>query len=379
MTDYRPKHDGTDHPAEQPHPPNGGCDKLPETTPPTLDPPAKCPDPPECCHCPTPPSSTPNCLEALIEQQTAQMTVADKAKAFKTELEALLTKARAASQEYTADRYSKLLKQWQEQDRQIAELIRKLVCAVPCWRCVIECYVCPLLNELHYSEVWLYGDGTFASDAHNLYDLRYWLERDMDAKQRRFLRIKGVLAAWETPAKTIEKALQDNAKLISDAEKALGTDSAKVVYDVFLKLVPMHLAIAPPAKDPDTTTKIDHKYTDFCGCDTGTPDDCCGPDVGEFSLRDRILGPQPYLIDPNNYFKVICCLVEQRYLPAKDAAAAAEAAFQAKDNEIKRRHAQISEALKPGAFEKSAKAAIPATIDCGDCDCDDDPKTTQAR
>jgi hypothetical protein len=307
------------------------------------------------------------------------MTVADKAKAFKTELEALQTKARAASQEYSTDKYGKLLKQWQEQDRQIAELIRKLVCAVPCWKCVIECYVCSLLNELHYSEVWLYGDGTFCSDVHNLYDLRYWLERDLEAKQRRFQRIKSVLAAWEKPAQTIEKVLQDNAKLIADAEKALGTDSSKVVYDVFLKLVPMHLAIAPPAKDADTTTKIDKKYTEFCGCDTGTPDDCCGPDVGELSLRERILGPQPYLIDPNDYFNVLCCLVKERYLPAKDKVADAEAAFQARDNEIKRRLAQIADALKPGAFEKAAKAAIPATIDCRDCDCDDDSKPAQSR
>ena len=84
----------------------------------------------------------------LIDQQTEQVTVAEKAKAFRAELEALLTKAKAASQEYTAEKYTKLVKQWEEQDAQIAALIHTLVCKYPCWRCIIECYVCPLLDDM---------------------------------------------------------------------------------------------------------------------------------------------------------------------------------------------------------------------------------------
>ena len=95
-----------------------------------------------------PPPSDANCLEELIDEQAAAIAEAEKAKTFKAELEELLDKAKDASQEYTRDKYDELVKQWVEQDKQIAELIRKLVCAVPCWRCVIECYVCPLLNEI---------------------------------------------------------------------------------------------------------------------------------------------------------------------------------------------------------------------------------------
>jgi hypothetical protein len=120
----------------------------------------------------------------------------------------------------------------------IAELIRTLVCALPCWRCVIECYVCPLLNDLHYAEQWLYGDGTLYADVHNLHDLHYWHTRNKEVHERRFNRIKAVLAAWEKPAQTIEKALNDNQALIDAACKLVGTDPGKAVYDVFLKLVP---------------------------------------------------------------------------------------------------------------------------------------------
>lgn len=376
MTEY-PRHDcpPPDDPAPQPHPPGDKCDKLPETEPPKLEEPEKCKEPDPSCNCPPKSGPGSNCLEKLIDTQTEQITVAEKTKAFKAELEALLAKAKAAEQEYTRSHYEKLVKQWLEQDHEIANLIRAVVCRFPCWRCIIECYVCPLFNELHNAEERLYGDGTLYSEVHNLYDLRYWHERYLEAKQRIFQRIKSVLGVWEKPAQTIEKILADNAKLI-EATKSMGSDP-KVVYDLFLKLIPMHLAIAPPA-GPKRTTEIGIEYTKFCDCDTGTPDDCCGPDVGAWSLRQRLIGPQPYLIDPKDYFKVICCLVEHRYLPAKDLVAKAEADFQAADNNIQRRKAQIENGLKN--FERDAKGAIPNVIDCCGKELPDpDAKPSQAQ
>src|SRR5438874_6817439 len=148
----------SDEPADQPKPPGDGsdCEDRPQATPPNLDPPKPCPDPPACCKCPQKPGATSNCLEILIAKQSADIVAADKAKAFKGDLEKLLDSAKKASQAYTRDKYNDLLKKWLAQDAAIAELIRKLVCAVPCWRCILDCYVCPLLNELHYAEKWLY-------------------------------------------------------------------------------------------------------------------------------------------------------------------------------------------------------------------------------
>jgi hypothetical protein len=209
MTEYkRPSgHDcppAPGDPAGQPKTPSDGkaCEPVPETTPPTPKDPEPCP--PTDCKCPPGPGTTSNCLETLISKKAETIAEADKAKAFKTELEALLTKAKSAGQEYNRDKFDKLVKLWDEQDADIAELIRKLVCAVPCWRCVIECYVCPLLEEMRKAEWYLYGDGTLYTDVHNVYDVHYWHTRDRDAKERRFSRIKAVLAAWEKPAQSIE-------------------------------------------------------------------------------------------------------------------------------------------------------------------------------
>jgi hypothetical protein len=341
--------------ADQPPSEETTCPTMPPNNPPDAYEPPECKKTPD-CNCPDPPGATEHCLETLIEKQTGQVTVAEKAKAFKAELEALLTKAKAASQEYTAEKYAKLVKQWEEQDAQIAALIHTLVCKYPCWRCIIECYVCPLLDDMRKAEQYLLGDGNLCREMHSIYDLRYWHERNKEARDRVFQRIKSVLAVWEKPAQTIEKILADNAKLIADGQ----TITPATVYDVFLKLVPMHLAIAPPTTVKKT--KIAKKFTFFCECDQGCPENCCGPDVGESKLRDRLIGPQPYLIKPENYFKIICCLVEHLYLPAKDLLAEATAALEKVENEIKRYKAQLENGFKD--FEKRAKARIPNPVEC---------------
>ena len=208
------------------------------------------------------------------------------------------------------------------------------------------------------------GEGQLYAEVHSLSDLRYWHDRNRQAKLRDFERIRDVLKAWEKPAQTIATALEKNKKLLEDSGKLLSTpDATKVVYDVFLRLVPMHLLIAPPAISDDYKTKIPKKYTQLCECDEGDPDDCCGPDVGVPSVRLRLLGPQPYLIHPKDYFTVICCLVQERYLPAKNAHATAQSAWEVVDAEFKRLEAEIVKSLTPGSIEQRAKASFPKNCD----------------
>ena len=354
-------------PADQPKPPVGSdkCDPIPPTKPPDWKKPEKCKID-YYCNCPEPPSSDPNCLEIMISDKASKLAAAEKDKAFKADLEVLLTKANAAKGEYTRDKYEKLGKQWAEQDEQICELIRKLVCALPCWRCVIECYVCPIINRMVEAEARLKWDPKNYPEAFNHYDLLQWHTRDKAVKETRFNRIKSVLVAWEKPAQSIEKNLTDNAKLIADANKALGTESSKVAFDVFMKLVPMHLAIAPPEGNKKKwETCIDKKYTDFCKCDMDCPDDCCGPDVGEWSVRQRLVGPQAYLIDPDQYLPLICCLVDKRYGPAQKELTDAEGKVLTVEADIKRDKDLVDNGLKN--FDKEAKAAIPTDVLC----CDD--------
>src|SRR5262249_44300709 len=157
--------------------------------------------------------------------------------------------------------------------------------------------------------------------------------------------ITKVMDAWASPATMIDSVLNANGTLLATCNQNLGTTPGSIVFDVFLKLVPMHLAIAPPAADPQTTTGIDKTYTVFCCCDIGKHDDCCGPDTGVLSLRQRILGPQPYLVKPGDLFSIICCLVEKRYHPAKDAATDAAALRDAINDEITRRQSQLDAGL----------------------------------
>jgi len=375
MNDYRSKPNRdctpTDNPAAQPKPPAGDChkcDDLPVTTPPTPPDPEKCPDPPPYCKCPNTPTNPTDCLQKAIEKQTKRLAQADKAKTFKADLEARLQKATTAAQQYTQDSYEKLLKRWQDEDRAIVELIRKLTCAVPCWLCLIECYVCPILNALRDNEQRLWGNGTLPATVSNLYDLQYWLNRDAAAKDATVARITKVMDAWASPSTTIDANLNTNTTLLQSCNQNLGTTPGAVVFDVFLKLIPMHLAIAPPPADASTTTGIDRIYTVFCGCDMGKPDDCCGPDVGVLSLRQRILGPQPYLVKPGELFPIICCLVEKRYHPAKDAATDAAALLAATTDEITRRTSLLDNGLK--SFNTDARAAVPTQPECCDCNYD---------
>ena len=377
MNDYTRKHPGhecpppPEHPAWQPNPPSDGkdCKPLPETKPPELKEPEKCPPPDKCCKCPSTPDTPPTCLEDLIAKQVADLDANDNATKFKKELEALLEKAKTARQAYTRDTYEDLVEEWVKQDVLIAELIRKLVCAVPCWPCILDCHVCPLLNELHYAEKRLYDDGHLYTDVYDLFDLRYWRTRDLAAKKRTLDRITGILAAWEKPVTTISEALKANKALHDAANTVIGTEPGKAIYDVFLRLVPLHLAIAPPASK-DTTTKIDKKYKKLCGCDDREPEWCCGINVAERSLRQRLIGPQPYLIDPNQYFDLICCLVKNRYAPAQTAFNKADAELKAVQSRID----SYEKALKdwPKDFEKNAKGAIPSVINCCDYERDDD-------
>lgn len=359
-----------DEPAAQPHPPGSyeDCNLIPPTEPPKWEDPPLCL--PDCdCKCPTEPTSDPNCLEDLITAKTIDLAQAEKTKAFKADLESLLTKANAAAQDYTRTTYEGLIKEWVKQDEEIAKQIRNFVCGVPCWRCAIECYICPLLHKMQQAVQKLYWDSKSCPypTASNLYDVLYWRTRDKEAKERAFNRIKAVLAAWEKPAQTIAKTLADNAKLIADIDRAPGSDSSKVIFDLFLRLVPRHLAIAPPSNSP-WKTKIDKRYTTLCKCDErqskcGTnPDDCCGPDVGDWTLLQRFIGPLPYLIDPKEYIPVICCLVKARYKPTEEALGLAEGEVLKAETAIKQAKDAIENGLKD--FEKNAKAKLPTIIEC---------------
>lgn len=353
------------HCAEQPKPPGCDCPPLEWECPPKLCEPGDYePDP--CCDCPTPPPKTSECLEKLIEKQDGPIAAADKAKKFKENLERVLLKAKEASKAYTRKYYEELVERWVGYDKTIASYIETITCRVKCWRCIVECYICPPIYDIHRDEGLLY-DGGREIQVRDLQDLRYWHQRDRERKQRTYDRINAVVQAWESPAAALKAALDNEKSLIQTVNGLLGTDPPRAIPDLFLKLIPLHLAVAPP-EGSCWKTRIAAEYTEFCKCEPADPDTCCGPILGPLSVRQRLIGKPPYfalppyLIEPKDFFRVICCLVENRLGPAHAALLDAHVAFDAVDARIKRLTDSVPDRIK--SFD--GKAPIPGDVECCD-------------
>jgi hypothetical protein len=96
--------------------------------------------------------------------------------------------------------------------------------------------------------------------------------------------------------------------------------------------------------------------------DGANPDTCCGPDVGEWTVRQSLIGPQPYLVDPDKFFDIICCLAKERYLPAKNLLAIAESDLAKTESDITRAESDLAQ--KKGSLEADFKASVISPIDC---------------
>lgn len=378
MSEYRKPHghdcDPSDNPADQPKPPSKGedCPKTETPPPPKWKDPDPCWKPDPCCKCPKGTEDPPTtCLHELIAEQNANSMVAQRADEFKAVLEEILKTAEAVRTEYTRGKYDDLVKEWKKQDDEIARVIRTLVCDVPCWKCVLSCHVCPLINDIYVAEKSLFDDGKLISQINDLEDFQYWHQRNKNAKQREFDRIDALLTAWKKPLESITDVLTKNKESIEKIKGLIPTDNGKAVFEMFVVLIPRHLAIAPPADDDKgTTTKIDKKYTEFCPCEGLEPQNCCGPDVGPWILRMRSIQPQAYLIDPGEYFKLICCLVTKFYEPAKKALTEAEVGLADATALIASAKDRYEKGLEN--FAANADAAIPKVIKCCDYDKDRD-------
>jgi hypothetical protein len=385
MNDYKKpcghEDDQPDAPAEQPKPPTDGenCEKPEPTIPPEWQQPGACWTHDPCCKCSSGNGSSQNCLQGLIDEQqdlivkqAADATTAENATKFQAVLGELLKNTQAAGEKYTPKKYGELVQEWKDQDADIAGLIHDLVCVVRCWKCVLDCHVCPLINDIYVAEKSL-DAGQLYSTVHDLHDLQYWYSRNKDAKKRTFERIENTLGEWTKPVDVIADTLKINKDLTTKARSFLGTEAGKAIFDVFMVLIPRHLAIAPPANK--IKTKIHRKYTEICKCEEIEPKNCCGPDVGPWILRMQSIQPKPYLIDPDDYSPLICCLVKNFYVPAKDDLSEAEAGLANVGQQIAKAEKAYKEGLEK--FAENANATIPHTIDCCKYEKHDDGQQQQ--
>jgi hypothetical protein len=124
----------------------------------------------------------------------------------------------------------------------------------------------------------------------------------------------------------------------------------------------------------DATTTIKDKFINICCCPKGTPDDCCGPDVGILTLRERLVGLLPYIVDPANLTKIICCITKERLEPASTQLADAQANLAAVSAEIEQTTKLITDKTAGLAAAFTAELANP--IDCSPYKKKDSPPTS---
>ncbi|MDR5761461.1 hypothetical protein [Caballeronia sp. LZ035] len=260
------------------------------------------------------------------------------------------------------DKREAQLKLWTRTDTDIVALISTLACSLTCWECLIECRLCPLICDIRNLENRLHGTGGLTHEVYSLYDLNNWQLRNQTIRKDVFERIRDVLRAWETPAQTIDKALADNSKLYGEIQLSIAKEPAGALVDLVTRLVPKHIAIGPRDASGKVSTGIDVRFIDLCGCDTCVPDNCCGPDVGRVPVLMEITGPQPYLIEPDKLFDVMCCLVTERYEPAKQALAQADSAVAASKAEIDKAIADI--ASKKNSLTADFLFGLENPVDC---------------
>ncbi|MFO1207169.1 MAG: hypothetical protein U1E63_15840 [Burkholderiales bacterium] len=286
------------------------------------------------------------------------MAKADRAKKLADDLTASRDKLKSALVDYTQDRYDDLKKLWLEQDKLAFELTENIKCPVCCWECLLECRLCPELVAIRDLEDRLKGRGPLPTQVYSLYDLQFWHQRNVTQLQAQLDRVTAVMAAWEKPSDTLGEVLDKNAKLIEDTQKILNTDSAKAVFDIFMTLLPRHLAIRPR----DVATAIDEKFIMVCKCDDRTPNNCCGPEVGILSLRERLVGPLPYIVEPAKFPVIVCCLVTKYFNPASELLATAQGDLASVTDEIERTKKAIED--RTNGLEATFTKELDNPIDC---------------
>lgn len=349
------------------------CAELPPaSTAPELPQPKICPTQ---CSCPSPPTPTTTCFQTTIDKQQGLANQAENAKQLLAELNALNDAAKTAKLAYTADIYSGFKTRWDALNGSILEAIDTATCNIKCWWCLMECEVCSLLNQITVLDTQLNGDGTLMADAQSLLDVQYWHLRNVASGQARFDRFKEVLAAWSDPAKRIAAELDANEKLVQSLRML---DPVEQLLQLFLKVIPVHVALAPPGKRQAAADAFGD-YLKICACDEGKPEDCCGPDTGLLSVLMQVAGaPLPYIVDPNDYLEIICCLVNERYLPAQEQLSAAQADLAAITAQIAATQADLDQ--RRTSLLSTALGNIAKPVDCskyrrkpdnGDDDCAD--------
>lgn len=285
-------------------------------------------------------------IETEIDKINGQLAAAERLKEYKATLEAMLQKAKSAMETYPG-KYPELLKRWQDQDRNLKDLLAKLPCSIQNWEELLRRGVTPLFKEIADLEDKL---GTLPEGAEpatcppdGLYAQRERQQLQLALLETRYDKARLALVAWEKPAPALEKILVENDRLAADLRKSIGLPEAPaLLFDVFFKLLPMHYLVAPP----------DAKSTRL------NAEEIVVRIAGERAWTDltELLGPQPTLIEPGKYLDHILNYPFKDYNAAKTRLAEAAGALRHTEDKIKSAEKALDEKRK--SLGKAARAAL---------------------
>lgn len=344
----------------KPQDPYKSCDEPKDWTAPEPVKPKPCDQP--CC-CPGDPGGGGNdCLQAVIDEEQRKVAAAAQAGTFVQVLGDIQKKADDARNKYTRTVYNGLVDDWRKFDSGVlVPLTKQLECSLRCWECVVECRLCQLLKMIRDRRLLL--DGTvekLPTTVDSLRELMCWHERNVEFRKKEFARVDGVLTAWVTdPAGALRKALTDNQEKAQKILDSLATDQVGALWSLVMDVLPLHMAIAPRGQK----SAIDPAFLTICDkCDPDDPTCCCTVHVGERSIRQQRIGPKPYIVDPDRYPDIICCLVTHRYQKASVLLAKAQAEL----DEITKRIDRVTKEIddRTASLATDFRGDLKTPIDC---------------
>lgn len=274
----------------------------------------------------------------LMNQISKDIAVGAVRKEQMAELGKLESNLRSAADQYDARKYDELVERWREQDGRIADLLAK-------WRGQKEPLngieqVRKLYDDIAALEKQMEDDPPLADDGKGLNTRRALQQLKRDVSYRKCERAREQLSAWDKPAQTLDKVLADNDKAIAEANKIIDrTDVPTLAFDLYFKLIPVHLHIKP--EDEYTQVELDGDESDLLEVDG--------------SLDYALPKPLPSLIRPADYPARYMREVET-LAAATSELAAATGALAAIDAASARTTSQIVE--QRNNLDKAARAIL---------------------
>lgn len=235
-------------------------------------------------------------LEDMLKQVEKDIAAfeARKLAQIKKDIDAFMPKKAAVVKEYT-DKYPGLNDRWVQQNAQVADLWKAILCHVPDWKEIAEDCICKKLKEI--DDLADDIDTTCKKGPNEL--ARDIAKAAADAA-------KAKLDALIANTQRVDAALTANGKLIAELQGLLnGKERSVAIWGFFFVLAPLHVQLTSETATDDCKNVLKGLPTpdEICGC---TPATTATSGSGGHASSDAA-HDYPWLIDPKHFAAAIDC------------------------------------------------------------------------